>query len=328
MQSLYPLQFHPIYLEKIWGGQKIATVLGKDFSPLPNCGESWEISGVSGKVSVLANGYLEGRKLTELMVQFGPELLGKRISERYGMEFPLLLKILDAAEDLSIQVHPDDRLARERHNSLGKTEMWYILDADPGSSLISGFNQEVNRELYLEKLNSGKLYDILNVEQVTAGDCFYLPAGRVHTIGKGLLLVEIQQSSDVTYRIYDFDRVDDKGNKRELHTELALDALDHQHHPSYRQQYEVKNNDATLLARGPYFSTQILKFNQPVNRVLSSVDSFIFIVAVEGSFTIEHPEFPLTLVKGQSAMIPAALADYTVTPLTTEATLLESYCSE
>lgn len=328
MEALYPLRFHPIFLEKIWGGEKIQTVLGKDFSPLPNCGESWEISGVPGKVSVVANGPFQGRKLTELMVLFGPELLGRRILNQYGMEFPLLLKILDAAEDLSIQVHPDDTLARTRHNSLGKTEMWYILDADPGATLISGFNQEVNEQLYLQKLESGKLYDILNVEEVAAGDCFYLPAGRVHTIGKGLMLAEIQQSSDVTYRIYDFDRVDDQGNKRELHTEQALAALDYHHYPTYRQAYQQALNQPVELAKGPYFTTNWLKIDQATSRNLASKDTFVMLVVVEGSVEIAHHAEPLRLQKGETALIPASEADYTLVPHTPSVTILEAYCSE
>lgn len=328
MEALYPLRFHPIFLEKIWGGQKIQTVLGKDFTPLSNCGESWEISGVPGKVSVVANGPFQGRKLTELMVLFGPELLGRRILNQYGMEFPLLLKILDAAEDLSIQVHPDDALAKNRHNSLGKTEMWYILDADPGSTLISGFNKEVTEEIYLEKLQSGQLYDILNVEEAKAGDCFYLPAGRVHTIGKGLLLAEIQQSSDVTYRIYDFDRVDDQGNKRELHTEQALAAIDYHHYPSYRQTYTHALDQPVELAQGPFFTTNRLQLTEPLHRPLAVKDTFVMLVAVEGSIEIAHPTAPLRLKRGETALIPASEADFTIVPLTPSATVLESYCSE
>lgn len=328
MEALYPMQFHPIFLEKIWGGNKINSILGKDYRPLPNCGESWEISGVPGKVSVLANGPLSGKRLTDLMVQYGPELLGKRIVQQYGMEFPLLLKILDAAEDLSIQVHPNDQLAKARHNSLGKTEMWFILDADPGATLISGFNQELNQEIYLEKLQNGKLYDILNIEEVHAGDCFYLPAGRVHTIGKGLLLAEIQQSSDVTYRIYDFDRVDDLGNKRELHTEQALDALDYHHYPNYRQHYSTSIDQPVELAQGPYFTTNFMKLTKPTTRTMVEKDSFIMLVGVEGSFEISHPTHPIRLKMGETALIPAGLADYSIIPLTEQVSLLESYCSE
>ncbi|NVK83495.1 MAG: class I mannose-6-phosphate isomerase, partial [Cytophagia bacterium] len=199
---LYPLKFDTIFKEKIWGGTKIKDVLGKDFSPLKNCGETWEISGVPGNLSKVSDGVLKGSTLPELIEEFKDELVGEKVYEAFGNEFPLLVKFIDAAQDLSIQVHPDDKLAKARHNSLGKSEMWYIFQADKGSKLISGFNRETNREEYLQYLNSGKLTEILNEEEVHDGDCFYLPAGRVHTIGKGLLLAEIQQSSDVTYRIY------------------------------------------------------------------------------------------------------------------------------
>ena len=230
---LYPLKFDTIFKEKIWGGTKMKDVLGKDFSPLKNCGETWEISGVLGNLSKVSEGPLKGSTLPELIDEFGSELVGKKVLEKYGNEFPLLVKFIDAAQDLSIQVHPDDKLAKTRHNSLGKTEMWYIFQADEGAKLISGFSKDTNKEEYVEFLENGKLTELLNEEEVNSGDCFFLPAGRVHTIGKGLLLAEIQQSSDVTYRIYDFDRTDDEGNKRDLHTDQALDGLDYKSYAVY-----------------------------------------------------------------------------------------------
>jgi len=226
MEGLYPLKFTPIYKDKIWGGNKIKSVLNKDFGGLPNCGESWELSGVDGNVSVVSNGYLAGNTLEELLEVYMGDLAGDEVYEHFGNEFPLLIKFIDANDDLSIQVHPNDEMAAERHNSYGKTEMWYVLQADKGSKLQSGFNQQVDQEKYLEKLEKTELTDILNFEEVTAGDVFFIPAGRVHAIGRGILLAEIQQTSDITYRIYDYDRRDDKGNPRELHTDLALDAID------------------------------------------------------------------------------------------------------
>jgi len=193
MAALYPLKFKTIFKDKIWGGNKIKTYLDKDFSPLPNCGETWEISGVKSDVSIVDNGPLKGESLPDILEQFKGKLAGNKVYEKFGNEFPLLVKFIDANDDLSIQVHPNDELARKRHNSFGKTEMWYVIQADPGSTLISGFNQTVNEEIYLEKLNSGKLSDILNKEQVEDGDVFFLPAGRVHTIGKGLLIAEINK---------------------------------------------------------------------------------------------------------------------------------------
>ncbi len=274
MEKLYPLKFKTIYKDKIWGGNKINTVLGKDFSPLPNCGETWEISGVSGNISEVANGPLQGKDLKSLISQYKGSLVGEKVFEKFGEEFPLLIKFIDANDDLSIQVHPDDELGMKRHNSFGKTEMWYVLQADPGSTLISGFNQEVNREKYLEAFNAGKLTDILNKEQVNDEDVFFLPAGRVHTIGKGLLIAEIQQTSDITYRIYDFDRVDDQGNKRELHVEEALDAIDYNYYDAYKTNYAKNLNEVVKMVSCQYFTTNKLHFNQAVERDHSSLDCF------------------------------------------------------
>lgn len=309
MASLYPLKFKTIYKDKIWGGNKIKAYLGKDFSPLPNCGETWEISGVKSDVSVVDNGALIGRSLTSLIEEYKGALVGENIYEKFGNEFPLLVKFIDANDDLSIQVHPNDELARDRHDSFGKTEMWYVIQADPGSTLISGFNQPVNEQIYLEKLNSGRLTDILNKEQVEAGDVFFLPAGRVHTIGKGLLIAEIQQTSDITYRIYDFDRVDDKGNKRELHTEEALAAIDYEVYPEYKSRYEHKLNQAVNVARCDYFTTNILEFNDDTSRDYSAVDSFVIHVCVQGSYTIDTGETSTTVKMGECVLLPAAVQD-------------------
>ncbi|WP_207536270.1 type I phosphomannose isomerase catalytic subunit [Desertivirga arenae] len=305
MSSLYPLKFKTIYKDKIWGGQKIRTYLGKDFSPLPNCGETWEISGVKSDVSVVENGILTGKSLATLLEDFKHELVGKKVYERFGNEFPLLVKFIDANDDLSIQVHPDDKLAKERHNSFGKTEMWYVIQADQDATLIAGFNQQVNQGSYLDKLNSGKINDILNKEQVKDGDVFFLPAGRVHTIGKGLLIAEIQQTSDITYRIYDFDRVDDKGNKRELHTEEALAAIDYNVYPEYKSLYDEKKNEPVQVVTCDYFTTNILDFSQSAERDYSSIDSFVIHVCVQGSYTLKYDGGELKVKMGDSILIPA-----------------------
>jgi len=304
MSELYPFKFKTIYKDKIWGGEKIKTYLGKDFSPLPNCGETWEISGVKSDVSIVENGPLSGRSLSALLEEFKAGLVGEKIYAHFGNIFPLLVKFIDANDDLSIQVHPNDELAKKRHNSFGKTEMWYVIQADTGSSLISGFSEQVNEEIYLEKLNSGKINDILNKEQVEAGDVFFLPAGRVHTIGKGLLIAEIQQTSDITYRIYDFDRVDDKGNKRELHTEEALAAIDYNVYPEYKSSYEHKLNEAVQVATCPYFTTNILEFNQSVTREYA-MDSFVIHVCVEGAYTLQYDGGSINVSMGDCILIPA-----------------------
>ncbi len=307
MTAIYPLKFQTIFKDKIWGGHKIQTYLGKDFSPLPNCGETWEISGVNGNVSVVANGPLAGQSLSALLDTYRDELAGKSVYAKFGNEFPLLVKFIDANDDLSIQVHPNDELAKKRHNSFGKTEMWYVIEADMNATLIAGFNQQVTREQYLEKLNSGHLTDILNQENVLAGDIFFLPAGRVHTIGKGLLIAEIQQTSDITYRIYDFDRVDDKGNKRELHTEEALDALDFNVYPEYKTRYPHTPNEVAQAVSCPYFTTNVLDYTASTVRDYSAIDSFVIHVCVSGSYTLWSAGESLTVNMGDCILIPAAL---------------------
>jgi len=307
MASLYPLKFKTIYKDKIWGGEKINSYLGKDFSPLPNCGETWEISGVKSDVSVVENGALAGKSLASLLEEFKAELVGEAVYKRFGNEFPLLVKFIDANDDLSIQVHPDDKLAKERHNSFGKTEMWYVIQADEGATLISGFNQQTDEKTYLEKLNGGKINDILNKEEVSAGDVFFLPAGRVHTIGKGLLIAEIQQTSDITYRIYDFDRVDDKGNKRELHTEEALAAIDYNVYPEYKSAYDQKVNEAVQVVSCEYFTTNILEFTESTTRDYSAFDSFVIHVCVAGAYTLKYEGGELNVKMGDSILIPATV---------------------
>lgn len=302
--QLYPLKFKTIFKDKIWGGEKIKTILHKDFAPLPNCGETWEVSGVKGDISVVADGGLSGQALTDLLDEYKGDLAGNKVYEKFGNEFPLLIKFIDANDDLSIQVHPDDELGKKRHNSFGKTEMWYVLQADPGSTLISGFNRQVDEKLYVDKLNSGHIMDILNKEDVSQGDIFFLPAGRVHTIGKGLLIAEIQQTSDITYRIYDFDRVDDKGQKRELHTEQALAALDYKVYPEYKSIYPQKTNEAVEAVTCPYFTTNVLNFTESTTRNYANLDSFVIHVCVEGSYDLVYDQQKTVVQKGDCVLIP------------------------
>lgn len=307
MTKLYPLKFETIFKDKIWGGNKIKSILKKDYSPLSNCGETWEISGVKGNDSVVKEGALKGKLLSDLLKENKENLVGKKVYERFGNEFPLLIKFIDANDDLSIQVHPNDELAKKRHNSFGKTEMWYIIQADPGSTLISGFKKKIDEAVYLKHLNEGTLDEILNKEQVNPDDVFFLPAGRVHTIGKGLLLAEIQQTSDVTYRIYDFDRVDDKGNKRELHTEEALGALDYNVYPDYKSKYQDQKNKPVNLVTCPYFTTNKLLFDKPATRDLAGIDSFVIYICLEGEITLKNEGQSFPLVKGDVILIPAVI---------------------
>ncbi len=324
MSALYPLKFKTIYKDKIWGGNKIKTYLGKDFSPLPNCGETWEISGVKTDVSVVDSGAFEGESLAGLLEKYKEELVGKKVYDRFGNIFPLLVKFIDANDWLSIQVHPNDELAKQRHNSFGKTEMWYIIESDPGSTLIAGFNQPLDEKIYLDKLNSGHLMDILNKETANAGDVFFLPAGRVHTIGKGLLLAEIQQTSDITYRIYDFDRVDDKGNKRELHTEEALAAIDYKQYPDYKTKYEARENADVNAVMCPYFTTNVMAFTHDTAKDYSTLDSFVIHVCVEGAYTIIHENENYNVKMGECILLPKAINQIQI-QTTNGFKILESY---
>lgn len=322
---LYPLKFHTIYKDKIWGGQKIKKVLGKDFGDLPNCGETWEVSGVQGNISVVKEGLLAGSSLAILQDEYKAELMGKTVYDRFPHEFPLLIKFIDANDDLSIQVHPDDTLAAKRHDSFGKTEMWYILQADDGATLISGFNQPLDKERYLEYFESGRLMEVLNKEDVEAGDLFYLPAGRVHTIGKGLLLAEIQQTSDITYRIYDFDRKDAAGNTRELHVEEALDAIDFNFYDSYKTSYDRQKKGLNPLVKSSYFETNKLSFDTAMDRAYGNIDSFKILIGVGGKATLHTiGGFETTLNFGEVVLVPASVESVSLTT-NQGAEILETY---
>ncbi|KYG78690.1 mannose-6-phosphate isomerase type 1 [Roseivirga ehrenbergii] len=301
---LYPLKFDTIFKEKIWGGTKVRDILGKDFSPLKNCGETWEISGVEGNLSKVSEGSLKGMTIPEITDMFKEEFVGKKVYQKYGNNFPLLIKFIDAAQDLSIQVHPNNKLAKERHNSLGKSEMWYVLQANKNAKLISGFNKDISKEEYLNHLQNETLIDILNEESVEAGDTFYLPAGRVHTIGKGLLIAEIQQSSDVTYRIYDFDRTDDEGNRRELHTEEAIEALDYNTHSDFKIKVQKRLNEVVPLVESEYFKTNLLEFSTGIIREHYNKDSFIIYVCLEGEAEITTLGQTAKISKGNAVLVP------------------------
>lgn len=324
MSNLYPFKFKTIFKDKIWGGNKIKTHLKKDFGSLPNCGETWEISAVKGNVSVVANGNLAGNNLAQLIEEYQHKLVGNKVYQRFGNEFPLLIKFIDANDDLSIQVHPDDTLAKTRHNSFGKTEMWYVLQADEGATLISGFNQKVDEQTYLNKLNNGQINDILNKEQVNTGDVFFLPAGRVHTIGKGLMIAEIQQTSDITYRIYDFDRVDDKGQKRELHTEEALAAIDYNVYANYKSEYKKTPNQVNEVVACPYFKTNFMDLTAPLKRNYKNLDTFKILICVAGAFSVVANNYPINVGLGECILIPATVEEIEI--LTDNgAKILETY---
>lgn len=323
MNQLYPLKFTPLYKERIWGGGRMHAYLNKPVCENGRCGESWELSGVEGHISVVSNGFLEGNDLEELIEIYMGDLVGDRVYEQFGLEFPLLIKFIDALDDLSIQVHPGDKLARERHNAYGKTEMWYVLHADPGARLISGFNQPLERDKYLRYLESGRLPELLHSEEVKAGDVFHIPAGRVHAIGKGIILAEIQQTSDITYRIYDYDRTDGDGKPRELHTSLALDAIDFTVEKEYKTHYHAVRNKTAEIVASPYFCTNIIEFDQTVHKDISHIDSFVIYICVDGEYEIIWEEGTEAVRKGETILVPASLVEYHLRPTSPLTKLLE-----
>jgi len=313
--SLYPLKFTPIAKETIWGGNKLQKELNKNFSSEKKIGESWEISGVTQDISVVSNGSLKDKNINELIQIYAGQLLGEKNAQKFESEFPLLIKFIDANDVLSIQVHPDDKLAKERHNSFGKTEMWYVLGAGKESNLIVGFNQEVDQNLYQKKLEEGQLEDILNVENVQKGSSYFIPAGRVHAIGKGILVAEIQQTSDITYRMYDWNRTDAQGNGRELHTELALDAIDYSLEKEYETKYTDRLNQSKELTTCEYFTTNKITFDKEIKKDYSKLDSFVIYMCLDGEFEINYADKEtITVTKGESILIPAELKNLILKP--------------
>ncbi len=311
--SLYPLKFEPILKDKIWGGTKLNKILDKPTNS-PNCGESWEISGVPGDISVVSEGLLKGKSLVELIKIYKGGLVGEKVYKKFNTDFPLLIKFIDANQDLSIQVHPNDKMAKKRHNSFGKTEMWYVVDAEKGASLIAGFNKPTSKKEYLNYFNAGKLTELLNKEKAVTNDVFFLPAGRVHTIGKGLLIAEIQQTSDITYRIYDFDRTDAEGNTRELHVEEAEDAMDYQYYDTYKTEYD-RTSKETLLETCEYFTTNKLVIERETLRDYSSIDSFVILMCLEGEGEIKFENQIITYSLGDTLLIPNQLQHLSIKPI-------------
>lgn len=325
MSNLYPIKFKPVFHEKIWGGNRMKTILNKDYGNLANCGESWELSGVEGNISVVENGFLAGNSLSELMEIYMGDLVGDKVYEQFGDEFPLLIKFIDAQDDLSIQVHPNDKLSKERHNAYGKTEMWYVAGAEKGALINSGFNQEVNREKYLEYFNAGKLTDLLHYDEARVGDVFFIPAGRVHAIGKGCLVAEIQQTSDVTYRIFDYNRKDDKGNERELHTDLALDAIDFSYSSKYKTDYKTEENKAVEIVSCPYFTTNIIEFTNELDKDYNQLDSFVIYMNMEGEFEIVTEGGSEKVMMGETVLLPASLESVQLKPKSESVKIMEVY---
>ena len=304
---LYPMTFKPILKKIIWGGSDICPFKG--ITPVEEgIGESWELSHVEGNYSIVDNGDLEGKSLDELIRTYGKQLLGEKVMDQFGSTFPLLIKFIDARDDLSIQVHPNDELAMKRHNSFGKTEMWYVINAAEGAGLYSGFSQQIDAEEYVKRVGDNTIMDVLQRYEVSPGDVFFLPAGRVHAIGAGCFIAEIQQTSNITYRIYDYDRKDANGNGRELHTELAKDAI------------------ATVeLANCKYFTTNLLDLDTMMVRDFSELDSFVVYICMEGKASIrDNKGNEIFVHQGQTVLIPADTEVVTISPAP-NAKFMETY---
>ena len=311
---LYPFTFKPILKKVIWGGSDICPFKG--ITPVENgVGESWELSHVEGNYSIVDNGELAGKSLDELIRSYGKELLGEKVIERFGETFPLLIKFIDARDNLSIQVHPDDELAKKRHNTFGKTEMWYVIKAAKDAGLYSGFSQQIDADEYVKRVENNTIMDVLQRYDVNEGDVFFLPAGRVHAIGAGCFIAEIQQTSNITYRIYDYNRKDANGNGRELHTELAKDAIDYTLYPDYRTHYKAHTNATVELANCNYFTTNLLDLDTIMVRDFSDLDSFVVYICMAGRATIrDNKGNEISIHQGQTVLVPANTDVVTISP--------------
>ena len=317
----YPLQFEPILKDRIWGGTKLKSYLNK---PIHSniTGESWEISTVENDVSIISNGVFKGKSLVELINLHPEEILGTKVYKNFGKQFPLLFKYLDAREDLSIQLHPNDALAKTRHNSFGKTEMWYVMQADDNARLIVGFKEKSNKEKYFKSIEDKKLLSILDTKKVAKGDVFFLETGTIHAIGAGIVIAEIQQTSDITYRIYDFDRVDASGNTRELHNDLALEAINY-NVVNAEKKYKKIDNYVNEVINCQYFTTNYIPLTDVLKFELNK-ESFKVLMCVEGSFELKLNEEVYKYTVGDTILIPALIDSFEISG---KASLLEIYIS-
>jgi len=319
------MKFRPILKTVVWGGEKIAPFKEIE-TDQHNIGESWELSGVSGHESVVANGEFEGRTISSLVEEFKGDLVGKKVYAETGNEFPLLIKFIDARSDLSIQVHPNDELAAVRHNgSKGKTEMWYVVGADKGAHLLAGLSKPLTPEGYVQRIENNTITDVLASHDVHPGDVFFLPAGRIHAICGGCFIAEIQQTSDITYRIYDYNRLGLDGKPRQLHTELAKDAIDYKVYPSYRTDYEPVKDKEVEVVSCKYFTTSVYDLDKTLTNDLQDMDSFLVVICTEGRGTLTCDDASLSIHQGETVLIPATAKSLTLTPLSDKLKLITSY---
>jgi Phosphomannose isomerase len=321
---LYPLKFKPIYKDKIWGGRKIKEILKQDYGKLPNCGEVWLLSGIWDEQSEVLNGDFAGDEINDLVETFMGDLVGESVFDKYGEQFPILVKIIDANDWLSVQVHPDDELAEKRELGNGKTEMWYVMQADKGAELISGFNQEMDKQSYIRTLENNVLEETLNFEQVNEGDVFFIPAGRIHALGPGILVAEIQQTSDVTYRIYDWDRIDVAGMRRELHVAQSVDAIDFTPQDNYKTPYEELKNKTVPVVDSQYFVTNVLQLEGEMFKDYGELDSFVILLSVKGCFTLSWDNGSEFVAEGECVLIPNSIEK--VNLKSDSCKMLEVYC--
>ena len=323
---MYPLQFEPILKQTLWGGDKIIPFKHLD-ETLPNVGESWEVSAVEGSESVVANGADKGYTLPEMVRKYKDELVGEANYALFGSKFPLLIKFIDAKLDLSIQVHPGDELAKKRHNSFGKNEMWYVIAADKGAKLISGFSEEITPKEYKDRVHNGTFAEVLQTCTIEPGDVFYVPAGRVHGIGAGAFVAEIQQTSDITYRIFDYNRKDKDGKSRDLHTSQAMDAINFSDvQDDFRTEYERIRNEPVEMVASPYFTTSVYDMTEEITCDYSELDSFVIFICVEGSCRLtDDNQNEITLRAGETVLLPAAVQEVTIVPEGGRVKLLETY---
>lgn len=329
---MYPLLFEPNMHVIVWGGNKLQPYKGLTATEEP-IGESWEVSAVDSSPSIIANGELKGLSLIDAVERYGEKLLGETVFEKYKGKLPLLVKFIDAKRDLSIQVHPNDEMAQRVHGKMGKTEMWYVIDAEPGAYLYAGFKEEITAEEYARRVADGTICDVLARHEVKGGDVFYIPAGRVHAICGGVMLAEVQQSSDVTYRIYDYGRTGLDGKPRELHTQLASEAINYQVEEDYRTHYPHTEERAASVIDTPFFDVRVMEVTQSFHRNLMKYDSFIISMCIKGDCRIrlrdgkntDKDYRDIVLKEGNSCLIPACVADYDIIPVTKKAKILETH---
>lgn len=326
MKSLYPIIFEPICMEKVWGGNKLVKLLNKQVDEHKPYGESWEIAQLGEIDSFVENGFLKGNTLSEIIEIYMNELLGDQVYLKYGEEFPLLFKFIDANDKLSIQVHPDNEVAQYRHNAYGKCEMWYVVDAEPNAQIILGFKEKIDKQKLFKAIEDKSLSNLLNYENVKKGDVFYIPSGTVHALLKGVVVAEIQQNSDITYRLYDWDRPDLDGKPRKLHIELALDVINYDVQKNLVVKYQIAEQKRIPLVANAYFTTNLISFDNSLVFDYSKLDSFVVCMCVDGSFDLKtsNNDEIIKISKGQTVLIPAEIEEVTLMP-NEKCVVLETY---